>query len=136
MRKKTRRLGVPSRARVMLKYANSFVGIQFRSNPPPLEIDCSQFTQMVFAKVGVKLPRTSQDQAKQGVEVSFTDLRPGDLVFYHIPDRNRVPGSVGHVAIYAGKGKIVHCLPTSNFFLTDMNKPYWKVKYLFVRRVL
>ncbi|WP_169082169.1 NlpC/P60 family protein [Paenibacillus sp. PL91] len=57
-------------------------------------------------------------------------------MFYHIPARNPVKGSVGHVAIYAGKQKIVHCLPTSNFFLTDMNKPYWKEKYLFARRVL
>ncbi|MBP1996692.1 C40 family peptidase [Paenibacillus eucommiae] len=125
-----------SREKKMLKYAKSFVGMQFRRNPPSLEIDCSQFTQMVFAKVGVSLPRTSQDQAKQGVAVSFADLRLGDLVFYHIPERNAAKGSIGHVAIYAGKGKIVHCLPTSNFFLTDMNKPYWKTKYLFARRVL
>jgi cell wall-associated NlpC family hydrolase len=91
---------------------------------------------MVFAKVGVKLPRTSQAQSLLGMPVAKADLRPGDLVFYHIPDRNPEPGSIGHVAIYAGKGKIVHCLPTSNFFLTDMNKPYWKVKYLFARRLL
>ncbi|MFF2483851.1 C40 family peptidase [Paenibacillus sp. NPDC058071] len=73
MRKKSRRLGVPKRAITLLQFANRYVGLQFRRNPPPLEIDCSQFTQMVFAEVGISLPRTSQDQAKQGVAVSRAD---------------------------------------------------------------
>jgi cell wall-associated NlpC family hydrolase len=110
--------------------------MQFRRHPPPLELDCSQFTQMVFAHIGVKLPRTSQAQAKQGLAVNLDDLLPGDLIFYHVPDRNLALEDVGHVAIYAGHGKMVHCLPTSNVFLTDMAKPYWNDKVRFARRVL
>ncbi|CAM3318204.1 C40 family peptidase [Paenibacillus taichungensis] len=117
-------------------YAKIFVGMQFKRNPLPLELDCSLFTQMVFAKFGIKLPRTSRDQAKKGFDVNKNDLRPGDLIFFHIPDRNPASGSVGHVAIYANKQKMVHCLPTSNVFLTDMNLPYWKNKYLFAKRIL
>lgn len=136
MRKKTRQLGTPSREKQLLKYANSYVGMQFRRKAPSIEIDCSQFTQLVFAKVGVILPRTSQNQAKIGKEVSKANLRAGDLIFFNIPDRNAAKDSVGHVAIYAGNGKMIHCLPTSNVFLNDMNKPYWNDKYLFARRVL
>ncbi|EOS57296.1 C40 family peptidase [Paenibacillus barengoltzii] len=136
MRIKTCRSVAPSRVKQMLIYANRFVGMQYRKHPPRLEIDCSQFTRMVFAKIGVKLPRTSGEQAELGTMVSLEELRPGDLIFYHIPDRNPIEGSVGHVAIYAGKGRMVHCLPTSNVFLTNLNKPYWKAKYLFAKRLL
>ncbi|WP_336775082.1 C40 family peptidase [Paenibacillus sp. MMO-58] len=104
MRKKIRRLGGQIDSIKMLSYANRYVGMQFKRNPPPLEIDCSSFTQMVFAKVGLRLPRTSQEQAKHGKAVNKADLHPGDLIFYHIPDRNPIKGSVGHVAIYAGRG--------------------------------
>lgn len=120
----------------IINYAKRYVGMQFKKYPPPIEIDCSSFTQMVFAKYGIKLRRTSQEQAKQGVKVDKADLQVGDLIFFYIPDRSPKKGIAGHVAIYAGKQKMVHCLPTSNVFLTDMNKPYWKNKYIFARRVI
>jgi cell wall-associated NlpC family hydrolase len=51
------------------------------------------------------LERVSREQAKsagQEVEVSLKTLRPGDLLFY------ARGGTVNHVAIYIGNGKIVH----------------------------
>ncbi|MEP7192169.1 MAG: C40 family peptidase [Actinomycetota bacterium] len=56
--------------------------------------DCSGFTQYVFAKVGISLPRTSQQQQAAAKPVS--NPQPGDLVFFGNPS--------GHVGIYAGNG--------------------------------
>jgi cell wall-associated NlpC family hydrolase len=56
--------------------------------------DCSGFTQYVFAKVGINLPRTSQ--AQQQAATSVSNPQPGDLVFFGSP--------AGHVGIYAGNG--------------------------------
>lgn len=61
--------------------------------------DCSGFVMSVFANFGISLPRTSYDQANVGYSVSVSDLRPGDLLFYH---------GFGHVAIYIGNGQVVH----------------------------
>jgi cell wall-associated NlpC family hydrolase len=56
--------------------------------------DCSGYTQYVFAKVGISLPRTAEQQ-RQAVR-TVTDPRPGDLVFFGSP--------AYHVGIYAGNG--------------------------------
>ena len=59
--------------------------------------DCSGFTKLIYAKYGITLPRRSDDQGYTGKKVSYSEARPGDLVYYG-----------GHIAIYIGDGKIVH----------------------------
>ncbi|MGN0438406.1 MAG: NlpC/P60 family protein [Lachnospiraceae bacterium] len=61
--------------------------------------DCSGFVMSVFANFGISLPRTSYAQSNVGYSVNISDLRPGDLLFYH---------GFGHVAIYIGNGQVVH----------------------------
>ena len=67
--------------------------------------DCSGFVQSVYQHYGISLERISREQARtagQVVEVSLKTLQPGDLLFY------AKGGTVTHVAIYIGNGKIVH----------------------------
>ena len=54
--------------------------------------DCSGFTQYVYRKAGVSIPRTASAQQRAATRVS--DPRPGDLVFYGSP--------AYHVGIYTG----------------------------------
>ncbi len=86
-------------------YAKQFVGNPYRHGGTSLTkgADCSGFTQSVFKHFGIKLPRTARSQATVGKKVSFSKLEPGDLVFY-----SNGGSRITHVAIYIGKGKIVH----------------------------
>lgn len=70
--------------------AYSYGGQQF-----PYKTDCSGFVQGVFAKFGVKLPRTSREQAKTGMPVKFTELQVGDLLFFS----TRADKVITHVGI-------------------------------------
>lgn len=85
-------------------YAQQFVGNPYRYGGNSLTggIDCSGFAQQVMAKFGYSISRTSSSQAGDGVSISTSDLRAGDLVFYG------KGGSINHVAIYIGGGQIVH----------------------------
>ena len=56
--------------------------------------DCSGYTQYVFAKAGISLPRTAEAQRQATTPV--TNPQPGDLVFFGNPAH--------HVGIYAGNG--------------------------------
>lgn len=56
--------------------------------------DCSGFTQYIFNKVGISLPRTAEQQRQFATPVS--DPQPGDLVFFGAPAH--------HMGIYAGNG--------------------------------
>ena len=66
-------------------------------------VDCSGFVQQIFKLFGVKLPRTSRDQAKEGTAVTSGNKKVGDLIFYA-----NSSGVVDHVAIYIGNNQIVH----------------------------
>ncbi|NMU06803.1 NlpC/P60 family protein, partial [Vibrio parahaemolyticus] len=46
-------------------------------------IDCSAFVQKAFIEAyQLSLPRTTRQQSTQGVELSWTDAKQGDLVFF------------------------------------------------------
>ena len=66
----------------------------------PSSFDCSGFTRYVFKKMGSTLPRTAQAQYDAAQHLSRSQAQPGDLIFVGSP------GSIYHVAIYAGNGKI------------------------------
>jgi cell wall-associated NlpC family hydrolase len=73
--------------------AASLAGIPYvYGGTTPAGFDCSGYTQYVFAKLGINLPRTAEDQRQAVTAVS--NPQPGDLVFFGSP--------AYHVGIYAG----------------------------------
>lgn len=69
----------------------------------PSTFDCSGLMVWAYQKAGVKLPRTSQEQAKYGTAVPYSKMQPGDLI-----TSNWGSGPSSHVAMYLGGGKIIH----------------------------
>lgn len=70
----------------------------------PLGFDCSGFTQYVFRKFGVDLPRISNQQGFGGTGVNREQAQPGDLVFWDNSSRNN---GADHVGIYLGNGQVI-----------------------------
>ncbi|KQR11952.1 glycoside hydrolase [Cellulomonas sp. Leaf334] len=67
--------------------------------------DCSGLSMSAWRTAGVNLARTTRDQYKQVLKISYNDLRPGDLVFWSTDPKN--PDAIYHVAIWAGGGQIM-----------------------------
>ncbi|MBX3114455.1 MAG: C40 family peptidase [Fimbriimonadaceae bacterium] len=94
--------------------------------------DCSGFVQFVFAKHGVKLPRTSISMSQYGEKVpSRSKLIAGDLVFF-ITRGSRV----SHVGIYIGDNKFIHASSGGGSVRIDsLSKDYYNNRYAGARRV-
>ena len=82
----------------VLAIAAQYEGLMYSygGTSPSTGFDCSGFTQYVFDKVGIRLPRTAEQQRQFVTPVS--NPQPGDLVFFGAP--------ATHMGIYAGDGKM------------------------------
>lgn len=63
--------------------------------------DCSGFVMSVYSRFGKRLPHSSSALRNVGKGVSYNSARPGDILCYR-----------GHVAIYIGRGRMIHASST------------------------
>lgn len=113
-------------AKQYLKAPYSYGGTSIQNG-----IDCSAYTQYIFSKFGVSLPRSSADQFNVGTGVAKSDLQPGDLVFFNTNGR-----SVSHVGIYIGNGNFISATTDGGVAIDQINDPYyWGSKFIGAKRV-
>jgi cell wall-associated NlpC family hydrolase len=67
----------------------------------PSRFDCSGFTMYVFSRFGKRLPHSSSAQYNAVRHIAKSSKQVGDLLFFRSSS-----GSIGHVGIYAGNGKM------------------------------
>ncbi|MDQ0200385.1 C40 family peptidase [Neobacillus ginsengisoli] len=100
---------------------------------PTTGFDCSGFTQWTFAKAGIKLPRTAQEQYDASLKILPAEAKPGDLVFYtgtYASDH-----FITHIGIYLGKGKMLDS-DDSGIGIHTIHSTYWKSHLAGFGRVL
>ncbi|KGH48496.1 lytic transglycosylase [Modestobacter caceresii] len=87
--------------------ATKYLGVPYKwgGTDPATGLDCSGFTQRVYADLGISIPRTSSQQATAGRPVaSLAEAQPGDLVFF---DNTSSRPGIDHVGLYIGGGKMI-----------------------------
>ncbi|WP_369136743.1 transglycosylase SLT domain-containing protein [Modestobacter versicolor] len=87
--------------------ASKYLGVPYKwgGTDPATGLDCSGFTQRVYADLGISIPRTSSQQATAGRPVaSLAEAQPGDLVFF---DNTSSRAGIDHVGLYIGGGKMI-----------------------------
>lgn len=91
--------GLPSeRAALAVRAALSRLGRPYVWGATgPDQFDCSGLVQWSYAQAGIHLDRTTYQQINDGIPVSRSQVRPGDLVFPH----------AGHVQLAIGNNLVV-----------------------------
>lgn len=98
-------------------------------------IDCSGLVLTVFAKHGINMPHSSEEQAKYGKIIPGTEkLIKGDLVFFVRSYRTK--DLITHTGIYIGNNNFIHTSTKKGVTITSLNDPWWKEKFIFGTRVL
>jgi len=99
--------------------------------------DCSGLIQHAYAQHGVRLPRVSRDQAREGKPIARngSSLRPGDLLTF-----SNSGGPVTHVGLYIGDGRFIHSASHGvQVSLLSGEDPYgrwWYTRWVGVRRIV
>jgi cell wall-associated NlpC family hydrolase len=122
------------KASELVMQAMGFLGVPYKKGGTSEEkgFDCSGFVRYMYEKsVGLVLPRRAEEQAKVTEEISRSELKPGDLVFF-----NTLKRTFSHVGIYVGDGKFIHApRPGKAVRVDDMREAYWQQRFNGARRV-
>ena len=123
--------GVNPRATKAVRYALAQVGDRYvAAASGPNSFDCSGLTMTAWRQAGVSLPHLSYSQYSKVRKIPLSQAKPGDLVFYF-------GGSVHHVGMYIGGGKMVHAAnPGDGVEISSVLGPWYRTYFTGVGRVL
>jgi len=121
--------GDNSRGSIALKFALKQIGdVYVWAAAGPTRWDCSGLTMRAFQTAGVSLPHSSRAQIRYGKSVSYSNLKPGDLVFFGKP--------ISHVSIYMGGGKMVQApRPGKKVEVVAMTKKFGRKPFVGATRL-
>jgi cell wall-associated NlpC family hydrolase len=117
--------------------ASKYAGTPYKygGKRPSSGFDCSGFISYVYQKSGLSADGASYQQANLGSYVGFSDLKPGDLLFFGNKDK------VSHVAmVYSVKNKkisVIHSTKSRGVIVENItNSRYWQNKYMFSKNLI
>ena len=121
--------GDNTRGSIALKFALQQIGdIYVWAAAGPTRWDCSGLTMRAFQKAGVSLPHSSRVQINYGKSVAYSNVKPGDLLFFGKP--------ISHVSIYMGGGKMVQApRPGKRVEVVPLTKMFGKKPFVGARRL-
>ena len=123
----------------LLQCARSKLGKPYDSkhNFGPNSFDCIGFTYWCYKQVDIKLKDSTSKQVSDSrfMQVSYDELAPGDLVYFHTDTSS----TANHAAIYLGDGEIIHASSTAGEVIISQmvssKSDYYKRNFHCARRV-
>lgn len=120
--------------RRLYSLATEQIGVPYVSGGTgPRGFDCSGFTQYVYRRLGISIPRTCDGQLGIGLIIPKENLQCGDLVLFQRTTSHR--GITTHVGIYLGDGKLIHA-GGKGITVVELDSAYFAEHYLCSRRII
>jgi cell wall-associated NlpC family hydrolase len=123
---------VSTSERSMMEEIESWIGTPYvYGGTTKAGVDCSGFTQAVYAASGIEIPRTASRQAEASREVAPGSLQFGDLLFF-----NTSGSGISHCGIFIGNGFFVHASSSRGVARETIAKPYYAARLVRAGRFL
>ncbi len=120
----------------LVKYAKRYLGGRYVwGGTKPSGFDCSGYVKFLYAKEGIRLPRTAYAQSKVGKSISRDNLKKGDLLFFLTDKKRHIP--ITHVGIYIGNGKFIHAASRKDgIIISSLSKSKYSRYFVKAKRVI
>ena len=129
----------------ILRTAQQMMGIPYLwAGTSPKGVDCSGFVRTTLFMHDILIPRDASQQAYTGEHIDiapdFSNLQPGDLIFFGKPATPERKERVIHVAFYLGNKRFIHSQGDVHISSFDPEDPLFDAynlgRLLFAARVL
>ena len=99
---------------------------KYGGSTPKEGFDCSGLMTYIHKKgAGINLPRTATQQKNSSRTVGYSNLQPGDMLFF------KTGAKTNHVGLYIGKRQFIHAPNRrSKVKITTMDNRYWHSKFV------
>ncbi|OHX66444.1 C40 family peptidase [Flammeovirga pacifica] len=125
-----------SKAKEAVKMARSLIGTPYKSAGNSKKgLDASALTMLSWEAAGVKLPRISQEQARQGTPTAAKDAQPGDLVFFSSTKGGTQVSNCGIITKKTAQGFNFIYTSSKDGVKETALSPYWKDRLVVIKRV-
>jgi len=119
----------------ILAFSHRFIGLPYLwGGTSTFGYDCSGFTQMLYRRHGVVLPRDAGEQAAwPGMTAVTKDkLQPGDLLYF-----GDAPARISHTGMYLGNGEFIDATPWQHpvVQIDRLDDPHWAPLFIAARRL-
>lgn len=124
----------------LVQFAERFLGLPYiYGGTTPYGFDCSGFTQYVYKKMGIEIPRTPANQVLLGKDITLAEAQKGDIVFYGYPWAGGY--YYGHTALVYqvkedGAISVIHSI-LPGLMITPLHfDPQPAVQFICIRRII
>lgn len=119
--------------------ASKNIGIKYKTaGTTTFGYDCSGLVCSTFGLFDIKLPRTSIDQSKTGIDLgkNIDKAKKGDLIFFKTSNRSQI-NHVG-IVIEVNDEEIIfiHSSTSKGVILSSTKQPYYKKTFAQLNRIL
>jgi len=130
-------IGLPE-INALLQEAYTHMGTRYRGGgKTPQGFDCSGFVGYCYSSVlGIKTPASSSGFHGAGVQVSKLEAKPGDVICFTGSNASRrISGHVGIITEVTDSNiYFIHSATSSGIRIDSVNQPYYKNRFLEIRR--
>ncbi|MEI7884611.1 MAG: LysM peptidoglycan-binding domain-containing C40 family peptidase [Clostridia bacterium] len=113
---------------IIARSAYKYLGSRYvHGGISPKGFDCSGLTSYLYKQAGIKIPRVSRAQYKEGTKIGYASLKPGDLVFFNKGGKS----AISHVGMYVGNDTFIHASTPSSGVRKDRLST-WKMRGRYV----
>lgn len=124
---------ITGKAKQVIDIAKSKVGCAYKwGHKGPNSFDCSGFIYWIFKQIGVNAPAPVSNQEKLGKNISYENMRPGDIIAY----RSSSSPSGRHIVLYVGDGSIIHAKGSAYGVVKESITKRDRQKVISVRRFI
>lgn len=139
------RKGLKNSTQDILNTAHTLMGIPYMWGGTSTKgVDCSGFVRTTLLQHDIIIPRNASQMAIEGTHIDiapdYSNLQPGDLLFFGTKATEDKPARVSHVGFYTGNGRFIHSLGRvreASFIPTDADYDAYNLgRLLWAQRIL
>lgn len=127
----------PSAARAaVVGAASAQIGIPYRYDGfDRTGFDAAGLARFAYAQAGFAIPGQAPQQLRIGEPIGIDQVRPGDLLFYRLPELQEFEPL--HVGVYIGSGEMVHAIADRDEVVVEsIDSAFWQDRLAAVIAVL